>query len=213
MSKIQSSAVETDFSDDEAIASFRDEVAARAGKVDAVSLYHAVRQLPYLSSGDRSLQAILTLRAGSCSSKHILLDRLLASAGIESQVELVQGDFATPLRDAYGIPAALKATSVDGIPDIHNVVRARVNGKSVLLDATWNDYVKPFGLRVNDAWDGNGDTVVAADPERFLGTAADPAAAKAAIIESWPQDVQKRRRQFLENINAWIIDLEAGRMN
>lgn len=212
-SKDPSRASVADCSVEEALASFRDEVVAAAGKADAVSLYHAVRQLPYLSSGDRSLEGILRLRAGSCSSKHILLDRLLASIGVESEVELVQGDFATPLRQAHGIPAALKAASVDGIPDIHNVVRAKVNGKSVLLDATWNDLVKPFGLRVNDAWDGHGDTAVAADPERFLGPAADPAAAKAEIIEKWPQDVQKRRREFLEEINAWIVDLEAGRRN
>jgi len=211
VSKLQSRTSETGFSIEKAIAAFCDEVAADAGRADAVSLYHAVRQLPYLSSGDRSIEAILTLQAGSCSSKHILLDRLLARIGVESRVELVQGDFATPLREAHGIPAALKAASVDGIPDVHNVVRATVNGRSVLLDATWNDLVKPFGLRVNDAWDGTGGTARAADPARFRGPTARPAAAKAAIIESWAREVQKRRRRLPAEINAWIVDLEKER--
>lgn len=193
------------------LAGFLAEIAARDGGLDAPGIFHAVRRLPYLSTGDRSLAAVLARRAGSCSGKHILLAALLNAIGVPARVELVEGDFATPLRQARDIPPAFVGAAERGIPDIHNVVRAELSGRSVVLDATWHDAVKPYGFRVNDGWAGNGDTAVAVDTVRFLGAADDPAAAKAAIIDAWPQAVQERRRAFLEEINRWVAALEERR--
>lgn len=174
---------------------------------DAAGVFHAVRRLPYHSSGDRSLAGILARRAGSCSSKHILLAALLGEIGIEAQVELVLGDFAAPFRTARAIPSSLMVAAMNGVRDIHNIVRARIGGEPVILDATWHDAMKPFGLRVNDGWAGVGGTEVAVDVAEFLGPASDPASAKAEIIGSWPKAEQARRRDFLENVNSWVAGL------
>lgn len=191
------------------LAAFLAEAAGgRTGTPAAVALFHAVRRLPYLSTGDRSLDSVLARRAGSCSGKHILLAALLQAVGLPARVELVLGDFASPLKAARNIPETFRAAAEAGIRDVHNVVRAEIDGRSVLLDATWHDAVKPYGFRVNDAWRGEGDTAIAVDVEAMLGPAADPAAAKAAIIESWPAVVQAGRREFLEQINGWVARLE-----
>lgn len=181
---------------------------AKAGQEpDIAEIFHGVRRLPYHSSGDRSLMGILKSKRGSCSSKHILLAALLNSVGVRAQVELVQGDFATPLRAARGIPVSFVEAARSGVRDIHNVVRAWLNGRPTVLDATWHDDVKPHRFRVNDAWEGEGDTEIAVDVESFLGPAADVAAAKAHIISSWPNAEQARRRAFLEQINEWVAAL------
>ena len=173
-------------------------------------VFHSVRRLPYLSSSDRSLETILKTGKGSCSSKHILLATLLNKLGIKAEVELVLGDFGSPLEAARDIPDTLLKFSQQGIRDVHNVVRAWIEGQPVILDATWHDAVIPHGFRVNHHWEGAGDTVIAVDVEKFLGPALDVAAAKEKIISSWPATEQIRRRHFLDMINTWVAGLEGA---
>ena len=177
---------------------------------NVIEVFHAVRRLPYLSSGDRSLETILKTGKGSCSSKHILLATLLNKLGIKAEVELVLGDFGSPLKAARDVPDRLLKFSEQGIRDVHNVVRAWIKGQPVILDATWHDAVTPYGFRVNHHWEGAGDTVIAVDVEKFLGPASDAATAKEKIISSWPAAEQNRRRQFLDMINAWVAGLEGA---
>lgn len=196
-----------------ALSDFFAQIARSGRKADAASVFHAVRQLPYLSLGDRSIEGILACRAGSCSSKHILLVALLDKIGVKADVELVLGDFATPLREAHNVPEPFMIVAKEGIRDIHNIVRANINGHSVVMDATWHDHVKPFGFRVNDTWSGTGDTRIAVDVENMLGPSDDPAAEKAKIIASWPVAEQVRRRRFLEMINDWVAELSRDSVN
>ena len=186
------------------LASFLDEIKTSGLPLNVVTLFHAVQNLPYLSTGDRSLEGILQRRAGSCSSKHILLAALLNVIGITSRVELVLGDFATPFRNARNIPAPFIEAAKNGIRDIHNILRADINGTSVILDATWHDAMLPFAMRVNNAWNGQGDTEIAVDVHKMLGPSNEPAEDKARIIAIWPQAEQQARRRFLETVNDWI---------
>lgn len=175
--------------------------------LNAPTLFHAVRNLPYLSTGDRSLEGVLQRRAGSCSSKHVLLGALLKEIGIMSRVELVLGDFATPFRNARNIPPALAAAAKTGICDIHNILRADIDGTSVILDATWHDAMLPFAMRVNNAWNGQGDTEIAVDVQKMLGPSFEPAEDKARTIASWPCAKQQARRRFLETVNDWVASI------
>jgi hypothetical protein len=190
--------------DRSALAAFRNDLRDRYGKRDPAVLFHAVRKMPYLSSGDRSLAGILRRKAGSCSAKHILLAALLQDYGVEAEVLLVKGDFAAPLREATGVPGYVSEAAVGGIPDIHNIVRARIGGCAIHLDATWHDAMRRHNFRVNDHWNGAGDTRIALDVEEWLGTAEDIAARKAEIISQWPAEQQAKRRRFLEAINQWV---------
>ena len=130
-------------------------------------------------------------------------------AAVQTLVSVCKGpgDVARPLLQARNVPDAFMTAAHEGIRDIHNIVRARVDGHNVVLDATWHDEVRPFSFRVNDTWSGTGDTRIAVDVERMLGPSEDPAAEKAKIIASWPADEQARRRRFLEMINNWVAGL------
>jgi hypothetical protein len=193
--------------DEATLAAFLDDVRKSGQPLNAVSLFHAVRKLPYLSTGDRSLEGILARRAGSCSSKHILLAALLNHVGVKADVELVLGDFATPFRAAQNIPLDFVAAARDGIRDIHNIVRADINGASIVLDATWHDAMLPFDMRVNNTWNGQGNTLVAVDVKQMLGASAEPAEHKARLISSWPEAEQQKRRRFLEAVNDWVASI------
>ena len=189
------------------LAGFLDDLTTSGLPLSAQTLFHAVRNLPYLSTGDRSIEGILHRRAGSCSSKHILLGALLNEIGISSSVELVLGDFATPFRNVHNIPSALVDATRLGIRDIHNVLRADINGTSVLLDATWHDAMLPFQMRVNKAWNGQGVTQIAVDVVEMLGPSKQPAEDKTRIISLWPDAEQQRRRRFLETVNDWVASV------
>ena len=189
------------------LADFFAQIGCRGQKSDATTAFHAVRQLPYLSTGDRSIEGILLRRAGSCSSKHILLSAMLDQIGIKAHVELVLGDFATPFRDARNIPAELADAAREGIRDVHNVLRAEINGTPVVLDATWHDAMLPFGMRVNNTWNGQGDTEIAVDATQMLGPSQQPAEDKARLIASWPEAEQQKRRLFLEMVNNWVASV------
>ena len=190
-----------------ALADFFTQIEHRGQKADATSVFHAVRQLPYLSTGDRSIEGILLRRAGSCSSKHILLSAMLNQIGIKAHVELVLGDFATPFRGARNVPVELSDAARDGIRDVHNILRAEINGTPVVLDATWHDAMLPFGMRVNNTWNGQDDTQIAVDVTQMLGPSQQPAEDKARLIASWPEVEQQKRRRFLETVNKWIASL------
>lgn len=194
---------------DAGVAAFLAAIPGRDGWRDVAAVFHAVRCLPYVSLGDRSLEGVLARRAGSCSGKHSLLAAILNEIGVPAEVELVLGDFASPLRTARNLPGVLNEAAADGIRDVHNIVRADIGGRRTILDATWHDAVIPFGLRVNHIWAGCSDTSIAVDVGEMLGPAKDPAAEKAAIIGSWPAAEQQRRRRFLESINRWVAGLEA----
>lgn len=189
------------------LARFVDDLTTGGLPVNPLTLFHAVRNMPYLSTGDRSLEGILQRRAGSCSSKHILLSALLDEIGITSRVELVLGDFATPFRSARNIPAALVVAARNGVRDIHNILRADINGASVILDATWHDAMLPFAIRVNNSWGGQGNTEIAVDVQTMLGPSAEPAEDKARIIASWSRAEQQARRRFLETVNDWVASV------
>ncbi len=190
-----------------ALADFFMQIEHHGQKADATSVFHAVRQLPYLSTGDRSIEGILLRRAGSCSSKHILLSAMLNQIGITAHVELVLGDFATPFRGARNVPAEFSDSARDGIRDVHNILRAEINGTAVVLDATWHDAMLPFGMRVNNTWNGLGDTPIAVDVTQMLGPSLQPAKDKARLIASWPEAEQQKRRRFLEMVNKWVASV------
>ncbi len=189
------------------LACFLDEFTTSGLPVNVLTLFHAVRNIPYLSTGDRSLKGILQRRAGSCSSKHILLAALLNKIGIPARVELVLGDFATPFRNAHNIPSGFVDAARPGIRDIHNILRADLNGTSVILDATWHDAMLPFNMRVNNTWNGMGDALIAVDVVQMLGPSEKPAEDKAQIIASWPDVEQQKRRRFLEIVNEWVASV------
>ncbi|MFM8608360.1 MAG: hypothetical protein ACKOBC_10425, partial [Hyphomicrobiales bacterium] len=73
-----------------------------------ISLFPAVRSIPYFSSGDRSPEAVLRDNRGACTAKHLLLRDLLRRCGELADVELIEGDFAASMPVVNSMPDELK---------------------------------------------------------------------------------------------------------
>ena len=55
----------------------------RAGSTNVVDIYHAVRNIPYGSTGERDPVKVIASNLGSCSGKHILLRDFCARSDVK----------------------------------------------------------------------------------------------------------------------------------
>ena len=169
-----------------------------------VAAFHAVRRLTYASTGSRDPRDLVREGRGACTAKHLLLAQLLDSLGVPCRVRCVAGDFGRGLPEAADMPVELRTMIRDGgVPDVHNIVVADLDGRPVKLDATWHDAMIPVGFPVNDGWDGSGDTVLAVEGELLDHGETDVLAFKADRIAALSTADQARRRRFLELITQY----------
>jgi len=176
-----------------------------------VRIYHAVRDIPYGSTGLREPLAVIEKNYGSCSGKHLLLRDLLRAEGFEAEIITMFTYFnrGIPVHDSY--PDELKRLCRDvDVPDFHHYVRARVNGAWRRLDATWHDQLIPYGFPVNHAWDGRGHTVLAATAIREYPNVEDLIPRKEELIRSLPSEERERRARFFRLVTEWIANLGPG---
>jgi len=57
-----------------------------AGSTNITDVYHAVRKIPYGSTGERDPLKVIANNLGSCSGKHVLLRDLLREVGWGAEI-------------------------------------------------------------------------------------------------------------------------------
>ena len=170
----------------------------------AVAAFHAVRRMTYASTGSRDPADLVRDGRGACTAKHLLLAQLLESLGVACRVRCIAGHFGRGLPEAADMPEDLRAMIRDGgVPDVHNIVVAELDGRDVKLDATWHDAMIPVGFPVNDGWDGTGDTKLAVEGELLDDASPNVLLFKAERIAALPPADQARRHRFLELITQY----------
>lgn len=179
-----------------------------SGAPDLVTIYHAVRNIPYGSTGQRDPQSVLASNLGSCSGKHLLLSDLLRRVGYETRLITVFTHFNELVPDHPSYPAELRDLVAHAeIPDFHHFVRGRVDGGWVQLDATWHDQLAPYGFPVNAGWAGLRDTRLAARPRRTYPPTDDLIALKERLLAALPAGQRTLRARFFRLLTEWIAGL------
>ena len=178
---------------------------ASHGARDVPDLYHAVRKLPYFSSGERSAEAVMRTGRGACTAKHILLRDLLRRHGESAEVELVAGDFAAGMPQVASMPLPLREMiRAAGVADYHCYVVWQNARHVVRLDATWPNALADQGFPVNAGWFGTGNTILAITPGGITERAEDVISAKARLLAGLTAEQTNKRRQFLKLLSDWI---------
>jgi hypothetical protein len=191
-----------------AIGSFLDDLDLGSGRTDVVKTFHAVRNLPYFSSGDRSPETALRDRRGACTAKHILLRDLLRRQGEIADVEIVEGDFAAAMPLVASMPDELRGwIQTGGISDFHCYVVWRGPQREQLLDATWPDGLLSLGFPVNNHWAGEGDTTLAMEPRHVKARIEDVIERKERLLSTLSRDDAHNRKQFLGLLSSWLDGL------
>ena len=175
---------------------------------ELADLYHAVRNIPYGSVGERDPLKVITNNVGSCSGKHILLRDLLRETGHDAEIITIFAHFNRGVPSHPSMPTDLRAM-IEGAPvyDFHHYVRVLGDQHWLKLDATWHDTFTPFGFQVNGKWRGQGDTVLAATPVREYPAVEDLAARKAELLAQLSPAEREKRNRFFERLTEWMARL------
>jgi len=138
-----------------------------------LEIVEAVRALPYGRPSERTVEAMLGERRGTCSTKHLYLSRTLAERFPETEPQIVhrvyrlQPDRAAELYDetiAELVPA-------EGLVDVHRYLTITVKGQRLTVDATFS----------GDPWDGRSSMPLACGPGDDLPAGGRPDEEKRAL--------------------------------
>jgi hypothetical protein len=178
------------------------------GPTNVADVYHAVRKIPYGSTGERNPVKVIANNLGSCSGKHILLRDLLREVGWEAEIITMFTHFNRGIPSHPAMPTNLRAM-IDGddVCDFHHYVRVRMDEDWRKLDATWHDALIPYGFPVNRDWRGEGDTVLAATPIREYPAVEDLVARKEHLLTELTPEQRELRAKFFTRLTEWMITL------
>jgi Transglutaminase-like superfamily len=180
----------------------------RAGSTNVSDVYHAVRKIPYGSTGERNPVKVIANNLGSCSGKHILLRDLLREVGQEAEVITMFTHFNRGIPSHPAMPAELRAMIAGReVCDFHHYVRVRMGEGWRKLDATWHDALISYGFPVNRDWNGESDTVLAATPIREYPAVEDLIAWKEQLITELTPEQRDLRANFFTTLTEWMMTL------
>ncbi|HSZ69704.1 MAG TPA: hypothetical protein VK756_05015 [Solirubrobacteraceae bacterium] len=138
-----------------------------------VKLVEAVRGLPYGRPSDRTIDAMLRERRGTCSTKHLHLARTMTERFPETEPLIVHRVYTLDRNRARQLFGAAVAETVpaDGLVDVHRYITIAVEGQRIEIDATFP----------GPAWDGRSPLPLACGPGQDYPAGEDPDAEKRAL--------------------------------
>lgn len=133
-----------------------------------ISVFEHIRNIPYslsvrMTDPKTAPEQILAEGKGYCGPKHYLLAAMYRKLGLE----VVYATFPFLWNDPdLHYPPDLRALSAVVPVSYHLACRVRVDGRWILVDATWDPPLAKGGFPVNESWDGISDTRCAVRPLR-----------------------------------------------
>jgi hypothetical protein len=136
-------------------------------------LVEAVRALPYGRPSDRTVAGMIREHRGTCSTKHLFLQRELGRRFPESAPEVVHRVYTLTRADAERLfgSAVSMAVPAGGLTDVHRYLTAHLGSGRITLDVTFP----------GPPWDGRSSLPLACGPGRDFPAGEDPDAEKRAL--------------------------------
>lgn len=137
---------------------------------DRISIFEHIRDIPYaiipeLRDPQVGPAGLLELKQGSCQPKHFLLAIFFQKLNIPTKY-VTYPFYWFKLNVKY--PLAVKKILSQLPSAYHLACKVYLDGRWVLLDATYDPALKKAGFPVNLAWDGTSDTLNAVLPEEEI---------------------------------------------
>ncbi len=173
-----------------------------------IRIFEEIRDIPYylvpqIAEPYDWAASILETKKASCSPKHYLLGLLFVRLGIPIKYATYPFNWdKQPIR----YPAELKKLAQGSPVGYHVACKAYLEGKWVLLDASWDSALSKAGFAVNVNWDGISDTVnsVVAPEEVLHDTLADRLNYVAKKRSLYTEEERATYAQFIEKFNSWL---------
>lgn len=186
-------------------------------RIDAARAFALVRDLPYRRASNAQLETAIEEWRGTCSTKHLLLQELLAELGVDSILMVALHEF-TPPNSPWLPPALLEDVRLAPVRDVHNFLRVEAPGGEdwFAVDATWPLAARALGLPANERWTPGRNMTIAADIDEMYDVPddVDPLEFKARVLDDHVgppgSEARERRERFIEALGAWLATAPTG---
>ena len=180
-----------------------------------ISVYEHIRDIPYaiiaaLRDPKVGPTGLIEGNRGSCNPKHVLLGALFTRLGLRVKYANYAFNWDDP---NVKYPPELRALTKKLPPGNHLAVKALIDGRWVLVDATWDLPLKKAGFPVNEVWDGVSDTKNAVTPiSELLNDTIEERVKYDTALRSRSSDEQMAAyAEFVEKLNTWLETLRRNR--
>lgn len=180
-----------------------------------ISVYEHIRDIPYaiiaaMRDPKAGPAALIETNHGSCNPKHVLLGELFTRLGLKVKYANYAFNWDDP---AVKYPPELRALTKKLPHGNHLAVKTFIEGKWVLVDATWDPPLKKSGFPVNESWDGVSDTKNAVIPisEVLHDTIEERVKYDVGLRGRYTEEQTAVYTGFVEKLNAWLETLRRGK--
>lgn len=125
---------------------------------EIVELFGKVQKVPYYLLRHRDSGKLFSLNKGCCAEKAIWLGNEFESLGLSIKYFLVEFNW-----EDLPIPTSILELKGAG-PGYHLVMKAKIDGKWIWIDPTWDPLLERLGFPVTKDWDGKSNTLLAVEP-------------------------------------------------
>jgi len=187
---------------------FREWTEGLSPEKSLVKIFSQIRDIPYfidlrlldLANGPRGM---LEDGKGSCTPKHYLMGMMYGRLGYKTRYMTysfnwkdIGADYPKEVRDM-----------ADEIPvTYHLACKVLIDGKWLLIDATWDTPLAKAGFPVNKNWDGKSGTILAVKPvkEFIHDDAGERDRAFREKMASYTLTEKLELSRFTAALNAWL---------
>jgi hypothetical protein len=136
-------------------------------------LVEFVRNLEYGRPSDRSIAGMLRERRGTCSTKHLFLAEILSRRIPETRPQIVHRVYSLDRAQASELFGERVAEAIPpgGLVDVHRYLTAEIEGRRVVIDATFP----------GPPWDGKESLPLACGPGKDFPAGLDPDSEKKRL--------------------------------
>ncbi|MCK9604095.1 MAG: hypothetical protein M0R66_07045 [Candidatus Omnitrophica bacterium] len=178
-----------------------------------IAVFEHVRDIPYaiipeLRDPHRGPAGILEYNKGSCQPKHYLMGLLFTKLAIPIKYVTYPfkwGSEGRPVKYPDDLRSMFK-----GLPAAyHLALKAYIDGRWVLVDATYDPALKKADFPVNEKWDGKSDTLNAVTPqEEIIHNSVEERVSLETQRKSLQSDKEKAAyAEFVDRLNKWLVEL------
>ncbi|MFA5167307.1 MAG: hypothetical protein WC530_02105 [Candidatus Omnitrophota bacterium] len=178
-----------------------------------VSVFNHIRDIPYAIVPELNTPAtgpvgLLTQNRGSCNPKHFLLKMFFEKLNLP--VWYVTYPFQWhefPLK----YPDEIRKLAALLPPGHHLACKALIEGRWIVVDATWDLPLQKAGFPVEGAWDGIRDTQIAVKPlgEILHETLEERLTFLSEQRKSWSEKNVSCYDKFIPKFNRWLEELRS----
>jgi len=179
------------------------------GEVDSrISIFGHIRDIPYaiiaeLRDPYTGPARMLELNKGSCVPKHFLLAKAFGMLNIPVKYVSYLFKWDDP---SIKYPQELRLLVKKMPVSAHLACKAEINGKLILVDATWDLPLAKFAYPVNKSWDGFSDTHNAVTPisEVIHETLDDRIEYSSKLRSGYTKEEAAVYEEFASKLNVWL---------